>query len=135
MKKNGFTLIELLAVLSIMAVILLVAVPSINNQLKKIKENNYNQFKDDLFLAAESYVSASANDYPVLKKDGGQMCIRIQDLIEDGWVKSTLVDPDLNKTIGELEGSIVVRNSSNKLTYVYDAKSSTCSDDYTSGNS
>lgn len=135
MNKKGFTLIELLAVLSVMAIILLVAVPSINNQLRKIKQNNYEQFQSDVFLAAESYISASANDYVVLKENNGQMCIRIQDLIEGGWIKSSLVDPKKNKTLGELGGSVIARNTNNTLIYIYDPISESCQNDYTSGNS
>ncbi len=135
MNKRGFTLIELLAVLSVMAIILLVAVPSINNQLKKLKQNSYDQFKDDIFLATESYISSAADDYVVLKKNGGQMCIKIQYLIEGGWLKSNLVDPQLNKTLAELQGSVIVRNSNNTLGYIYDPKSESCRNDYTSEGS
>ena len=134
MKKKGFTLIELLAVLSVMAIILLVAVPSINNQLKKIKENNFNQFQDDLFLAAESYISAAADDYKVLKSNNQQVCIKIQDLIEGGWIKSTLVDPKENKTLGQLQGAVIVMNKNNRLEFIYDPISKKCSNDYMSGS-
>ena len=82
---------------------------AIGNATKKgiiIKENNFNQFQDDLFLAAESYISAAADDYKVLKSNNQQVCIKIQDLIEGGWIKSTLVDPKENKTLGQLQGAV-----------------------------
>ena len=44
MNKKGYTLIELLAVLSIIAVILLIAVPSVTKQITGIEDNNYKQF-------------------------------------------------------------------------------------------
>lgn len=139
MNKKGFTLIELLAVLSVLAIILLVAVPSINNQLKQIKNNNYKQFQSDLFLAADAYISASANDYEILKQNNGEMCIEIQTLIEDGWIKSNIVDPKLNKKIGDFEGHVTVKNINNTLKYAYDPnlEKKSCSrvNDYTSGNS
>ena len=38
MKNRGFTLVEVLAILGILAVLSLLAMPTINNQIKKNKE-------------------------------------------------------------------------------------------------
>ena len=46
--KKGFTLVELLAILVILGVITLVAVPSIITSNKKSKDQEYEKFKSEL---------------------------------------------------------------------------------------
>lgn len=118
MSKKGFTLIELLAVLSIMAVILLIAVPSITKQLSAIEDDNYKQFKQNLYLAAESYINASPTDYASLKREGGEACINIEYLVRDGWIKSTLSNPKTNQNIN-IDSSIKVVNVKGEYQYTY----------------
>ena len=86
MDKKGYTLIELLAVLAVMAAILIVAVPSIAKQFASIEENNYTQFKQNIFLAAESYINENPNAADVfeLKNAGKSICINTESLIRGG---------------------------------------------------
>lgn len=120
MYKNnkGFTLIELLAVLSLMAIILLIAVPSITKQLSKIKENNYSQFRQNVFLAAESYINSNPDDYVALKSKDGEACINVEYLIRDGWIKSTLQNPKTNQAI-DIDSSVKVVNIDGTYEYYY----------------
>ena len=118
MNKKGYTLIELLAVLSVMAIILLIAIPSITKQLSDIEENKYTQFKQNVYLAAESYINAYPTNYEVLKMDGGTACINIASLIEDGWIKSSFSNPKTNKAIS-LKSSVKVTNNSGEYIYRY----------------
>ena len=41
MKKKGFTLVELLAVIIILSLVLVIAVPSVNKYIKQSKEKAY----------------------------------------------------------------------------------------------
>ena len=43
MNKKGFTLVELLAVIVILSIILVIAVPSVNRYIKQPNENAQNQ--------------------------------------------------------------------------------------------
>ncbi len=53
MKNKGFTLIELLAVLAILGVIMLIAVPSIQSIILKNKQNSYAEDAKQLIAEAE----------------------------------------------------------------------------------
>ena len=60
-KKNGFTLIELLAVIIILGVIMLIAIPSVTQQITNSRKNSY-------IDTASSYISAV-----VVKVNEGQL--------------------------------------------------------------
>lgn len=62
MKKNGFTLIELLAVIVILAVIALISVPLVLNQIEISRKGAFKQTASNIVRAAETYaVSESMN--------------------------------------------------------------------------
>ncbi len=119
-KGNGFTLVELLAVLAVMAAILLIAVPTITGQLSSIEEGKYNQFKQNLYLATETYVNANIGRFPDLKNTGKSYCITIETLITNGWIKSTLNNPKTGVNVSEnKKGNILVKNCSGEYKYAY----------------
>ena len=121
MNRKGYTLVELLAVLALMAAILLVAVPSIAKQFAGIEENNYTQFKQNIFLAAESYINANPNAAAVvkLKEANGTICIKTDDLITGGWIKSSLANPKTDKQLKEQTSYIRVVNEGGEYKYTY----------------
>ena len=57
MKKNGFTLIELLAVIVILAIVLLIAVPAIGNVIEKSKKDTFESSAKGLIDAAKYFHS------------------------------------------------------------------------------
>ncbi len=61
MKKNGFTLVEILAVLVIIGVLMVVAVPSIFSISDKMKDKGLNSKIDSLEQAAVSYAHNHSN--------------------------------------------------------------------------
>lgn len=128
MNKKGYTLVELLAVLALMAAILLVAVPSIAKQFAGIEENNYTQFKQNIFLAAESYINSNPNaaDVVTLKENGKTICIATENLIRGGWIKSTLTNPKTDKKLAEQTSSIQVKNENGEYKYTYFPTTSNC---------
>lgn len=116
MNKKGFTLVELLGVFSITAIILLIVVPSVTNMLRKAKDDQYESFKNDIFLAAEAYVGVNHSDFLELKEEGGVAYISMQDLLYSDYLKSTIVDPKTNKKLAEeaYDYTIIVRTNSIK---------------------
>ena len=59
--KKGFTLVELLSVLGIMALLLLIAVPTYLSVSNNIKENLYESKVKELLLKGESYAEDTNN--------------------------------------------------------------------------
>ena len=54
--KKGFTLIELLGVLVVLALILVVAVPSVTSSLKNTDQLKYSNYIKEVLSSAELYV-------------------------------------------------------------------------------
>ena len=63
--KNGFTLVELLAVIAILGILMVFAVPELLSQLKKSKEDALNRVKDIVISAAKNYVSDYELNAPI----------------------------------------------------------------------
>ena len=119
MKKNGFTLIEIIAVVTILAVMLLVSLPALTSTLKNSKEKKYNDYLDDLYMAAENYVVV--NDYLLteLNYSNGGVFIKISDLINTGYVASNKENPKTESNINPEATIRVTKNVDNTYGYSY----------------
>jgi len=93
MKNKGFTMVEILAVFTITGIILLIAVPLVINALKTSSDQARNRFKDEILLATESYIQVE-NIY-----DAPPFVITVGQLLNTGYIKSTLVNPENKKKI------------------------------------
>lgn len=58
--KKGFTLIELMAVITVMGIVALIAVPIYNNTSKKVKEKQYENVVTAIEVASEKYAEKTA---------------------------------------------------------------------------
>ncbi|MFA5410175.1 MAG: type II secretion system protein, partial [Bacilli bacterium] len=86
MKKNkGFTLVELLAVIVILAIILAVAIPGIGAIINSSKISSYNSQMSLIKKAASLYMAKYSN--------GTTISVRLDDLIEAGFIKDNVVNP------------------------------------------
>lgn len=92
--KKGFTLIELVAVVTLLAAITLVSVPSIVNTLKKNEEKEYKEFETVLKRATELYVERNRSLYPELNNIGGTVDVEAETLINEGYLKQSLKNPN-----------------------------------------
>lgn len=112
-KKRGFTLIELIALLGIITIILLLGSPILINQIETTKKNNYNNFVSDLCLASESYVNH--NNIAGLKNSGDHIEFAVSELISNGYIKSSIINPKTNKALTGHEQLVVTLT--NDMTY------------------
>ena len=120
MKKNsGFTLVELLGIVGVIAAILLFVKPSIIGMLKKNDEKEYDRFLTDLYLATESYIQINIQNYSSLETAGGTESVSMQDLIENGFIKSTVMNPKTKKKISELDTIQVTKQADGSYHYRY----------------
>lgn len=90
MNKKGFTLIELIATIVIMALILIMVMPSINALLNNNKDKAYEYYGDSLIDAAEIFVGREKEDITSLGTLNFTGCVDItyQDLINSDLIRA-----------------------------------------------
>lgn len=125
MKKNGFTLIEIIAVIGILAMLLLIIVPSINNILSRSREKLNNEQKAEIISAARAWSA----EHLELTEKGNELVPSpnsvsigtLQDLgyLEDGKVKDLEKNTDLNS-----DTYICITYAKNQ--YIYDIGGEEC---------
>lgn len=118
--KKGFTLIELVGIFSIMAVILLLSAPAVTNMLKKAQESEYYSFEENIFLAAEAYVSSNKDYYPELRETDKLTYVKVNNLLMSNYLNSNIINPVTNKKISEEANQVVIIYMNSKKIYVYE---------------
>ena len=76
---------------------MLVAVPSITNTLRKNKQNKYDSFVNSLLMTTESYIESNFEKYPHLTVVGNKTAVELQDLIDSGYLKEPVINPNTNQ--------------------------------------
>ena len=84
-KDNGFTLVELLAVVTILGIILVAAVPAVNRWIGKSKTESLESQKKTLVMASESYAQSNSKYLP--KNVGESVDIPIKNLKKSNYLK------------------------------------------------
>ena len=95
MKNKGFTLVELIAVLVVLSLISLIAIPTVNNSLKEYKQKLY----DNIGKLPNSVSSNNTMAYPDIDTESefSTLQIRIKDLQAEGYIGSELKNPKSSK--------------------------------------
>lgn len=91
MKKNGFTLIELLAVIMILSIILVLALPAVNKVLSQGKETIHHQQINNILDAAYDYSLKNINSLPSYSR---KQYITLGELKYEGLVDANIIDTD-----------------------------------------
>ena len=95
--KKGFTLVELLAVIIILGLLTIIAIPSIIGILNNEKENISNSMKNIIINASSLYIEDNSGVYP--KVNNNVYCIKLESLVNDNRLSKPLKDPVTNKEI------------------------------------
>lgn len=114
MKKKGFTLIEMLAVIVILGIILIVAIPQIQNQLANKKDEVNKATLQMIYDATEIYTASDPSTFQKLynnETNRSVYCITLKELVDAGKLESPIKD---FKTGDELNLSYQVRAITNK---------------------
>jgi len=98
LNKKGFTLIELLGVITIIALLMIIVVPSVLKHLDQGKTSNYTILKKNMEIAAENYVSEcsySGNLFKVITLENDEMVANLynkykEEYGNDSWDKYTI---------------------------------------------
>lgn len=114
MNKKGFTLVELLASLAILAIIMLIAVPSTINVLDRSKKQKYIADAKKMITLAETYIRGNQDiNYP----SDNQIIILYLSALNDGSFDE---DPDGNKySLSKSFVTITRKQVSSNYTYEY----------------
>ena len=93
-EKRGFTMIELLAVLVILGIIMVIAVPSVVSYLQSAR-SDYDQLEESVKTVGQEYFSDHRSLMP--RENGQIFSVNIQDLITEGYT-TEILDSDGNDT-------------------------------------
>ena len=111
--KKGFTLIEMLGIITVLAVVLLVTFPIVNNSLKQAKDSSINNSLHNVKISTGAYIELNRDMFPELNTVGGRAVIIISDLYNAGLLKG-------EQNGVELDDSIVVEvNNDNTFKYYF----------------
>lgn len=143
MNKKGFTLIELLAVIVVLGVVLLLAMPSILDSINTSRDSSYKILIGNIKTAAETYYQeCEYGDLSDKNKYGDYACaidnntinITIEDLANTGILKVSesdennklvVLDPrDTTKNLNSC-GIQIIKSVDNKFKVTYQIKGST----------
>ena len=117
MRKNGFTMIELIAVIVILSLMLLVAVPAINNTIRISEENKKKDLLNNIYMAAEDYLLTNYDDYSTLDSVGAVEYIYVLDLINEQYIDVDTLNPNNDQTFNNKDVVKVTRNEDNTFSY------------------
>ena len=116
MKKRGFTLVELLAVIVILGVIALIAVPLVFSSINSSKEGLYERQIDQLIQAGKNWGSKNNQELP--KEIGDQVFLDPKDLAQLGFIDAEeILDP---RTGEQIKGCVVVTKDERQYNYTFE---------------
>ena len=114
-KSKGFTMVELLAVITILGILTIIAVPSTKLLIKKGQDNYYKTQKNQIELAAKEYVKNNKKLLPTNIGDTKE--IKLQELIDNKYISRV---KDHNKVDCNAQETKVIITRIGKKKYKYD---------------
>ena len=122
--KNGFTLIELICVITILGLIALIAVPTVNTMIQNSKKEAYEEQIVTIEKTAKTYMSKNSLELP---KDDETVCVSIEKMQKGGFLSKEDIENPLYKkgsTVAEeknatFSGGVNVSWNGNKYIYEY----------------
>lgn len=114
MNRKGFTLIELLATIVIMALILIMVMPSITALVNNNKDSAYEYYGDSLKEAAEIFVGKEGEDITSLGTLNFTGCV---DITYNDLISADLIKPYNDDTINCSNAKVRYTKERNKESY------------------
>lgn len=113
--KKGFTLAELIAVLVVLALVSMIAVPAVTESLKTYKGKICEVQMNNIIESARSWGAKNLTNLP--NTNGDYITVPVSDLIKYGFIDEDLVDP---KTKEAFSDKWKVRITKQNKKYIYD---------------
>ena len=120
MKKKGFTLVELLAVIIILSLVLVIAVPSVNKYIKQSKEKAYDAQISTIIEAAQAYASTNLELLP--NRENISVKVTLGQLKSAGLIKEEVKNPNDDKYFDD---ALTIKIKKNKENYIYEVVENT----------
>lgn len=111
--KKGFTLAELIGVLVVLALIGMIAIPSVTKSIKENKKKICNISFNNIIEEAKSWAS---NNIERLPNENEEIEISFSDLVKYGYSEDNLVDPKTKEAFSN-DWKIVISKSANRFEY------------------
>lgn len=90
--KKGFTLVELLAVIMLLGIISLIAIPSIGKILGRSRQRALEGVKEELIKATKSYTADNLDLLPL--NDGEYICVNVDTIRNSSYITNDeIIDP------------------------------------------
>ena len=114
MKKRGFTLVELVGVIIILALVTLLAIPSILRAVRGTKGELSDATKNIIYEATQLYVSENPNNFT--KKSGNIYCVTLDTLTDKKYLPNKIYDSVTGEEI-PLDSKVEVRYEAGNFSY------------------
>ena len=112
--KNGFTFVELLAVITIIGVLTLISLPTIEKIVKNNREKVYEKQLDNIILSLKNWASDNRKYLP--EEEGEILTITLGNLKSEGYIEYETKNPLTNKCF---DNSMNLTITKVKKTYDY----------------
>ena len=110
MRDRGFTLVEILAVITLIGVLALITIPTIDVVIKSTREKGYENQKEVILSAAKDYGASNMMDLPTV--DGDYIYITLGDLKLGGFIEVDVINP-INEMCISNDTVIVITRKNN----------------------
>ena len=118
--EKGFTLVELLAVILVLGLVLVIAVPSVNKYLKSSKQKAFDIQINTMIESVEAYANTFRKVLP--KNNGEEVRIALGQLKAEGLIKNDMTDPKTDKYFDDSIEFTIRKNGNN---FIYEVDEST----------
>lgn len=94
--KKAFTLVELLSVITILAIIMVLIIPTSINMINGSKETSYDFVVAEIISAAQNYTMDNKENIAALRTVNGHYDVLLRTLAEKGYIEVPITNPKTN---------------------------------------
>lgn len=104
--RKGFTLSELLVCLAVLALVLVIAIPSIMGAVDRNRDKQYDLYLDEISSALDTYIENNRNSFTT-SSCNPNCIVTLETLVNSGLLDEDVMNPKTSNTIKDDKDSIV----------------------------